>query len=737
MKRLILHITIVILVLTAALTPRRIIAQQTDNQSLADSLVIVIKNVTDEKQKLEILFEICKNHTNVDSIHNYAEQMLALATKLDDAISCARANKFLGWSYNSRGNYEKALASHYRALIIYDSIGDSLNLARSYNKTAEDLLQLKDYYRADKYLHKSLEIFAELGVESEYPTIYRNLGVMYRDYKVFGFAKQYFETAIEIDSRLNNTRGLVSDYNYLAVTEQDEYHEFGNPQSIVSAMKNNNTAYRMAVELNDTALLILTTQSALPISLDYSGTLDSAARQHLLDSCVQIYHEAVTLSNAFGYTNNISTLENSRARHLLLNRRYTDCLNHLEDTRKKAQANKDIHYEIDYDSYIECYVALGDYRNALAYQRRKGMTENQEYFLETTMNSSKSSVKEEFEQKLRDQEKLKKNRDLLFEEHKKMIRIINISAIVFILILLVFAIVAFFEMRARQRNNQLLLAQKDESTTQRNILASINIQITDSIRYAKEIQNAVIPSAQIMNTIFGENLVIWKPLDIVSGNFYWAKQTGRYKMLAVADCLRHGVPGAFTSMLGITSLNDIVTSEISDNHCPTASTILDKLRRKIESAIPQQGQSEPANVIDIALCIIDTNTNTMQFAGAHSPMIIIRHQKLTAIESDNIHIGAPDGNNDEFTNTKVALRAGDVVYLYTDGIASQLNTEWNDNSTEILTELLTTIHYLPFAEQLEYINYALSKSPKSQEIIDQIDDILMVGIRIGEATEEG
>lgn len=739
MKKVILHIAILILVLTAALTPRNINAQQqmmTDNQALADSLIIFVKHLPDEELKLEILFEICKNHTNVDSVHNYAEQMLALATKLGDAVSCARANKFIGWSYNSKGIYEKALAAHYRALIIYDSIGDSANLAHSYNKTAEDLLRLKDYYRADRYMHKSLDIYTQMGRESEYPTIYRNLGVMYRDYKVYGFAKQYFKTAIEIDSSLNNIKGLVTDYNYLAMTEHDEYHEFGKSENIASALRNNNIAYQMASTMNDTSLLILTLQSALPINLDYAGTLDSSARQHLLDSCVQIYHQAMVLSRAFGYNNNFSILENSRARHLMLNHRYKDCLNHLEASREKALADN-IQFDVDLDCYIECYKALGDYRSALAYQRRKGMSGNQKYFLETTMNSSKSSTKEEFEKKLRDQEKVKKNRDLLFEEHKKMIRIINTSASVFILILLVFAIVAFNEMRARQRNNQLLLAQKNESATQRNILASINIQITDSIRYAKEIQNAVIPSAQIMNSIFGENLVIWKPLDIVSGNFYWAKQTGRYKMLAVADCLRHGVPGAFTSMLGITSLNDIVTSEISDNHCPTALTILDKLRRKIESAIPQQGQSEPANVIDIALCIIDTSTNTMQFAGAHSPMIIIRNQKLTVIESDNIHIGAPDGNNTEFTNTKVALRAGDVVYLYTDGIASQLNTEWNDNSTVILTELLSAIHHLPFAEQLEYINYALSKSPKSQEIIDQIDDILMVGIRIGEATEVG
>ena len=711
------------------------VCAQPKNQHYADSLILIAKHVPDNQAKLEILLEICRNHTNVDTIFAYAEQTQNLATKLGDAEASARAQKFLGWSYNNMGLYEKALASHLRALIIYDSIADTLNLAWCYNKTGEDFLRLKDYYPADRYLHKALDIYAQAGLESEFPTIYRNLGVMYRDYKVFESAKQYFENAIEIDSRLNNASGLITDYNYLAMTEHDEYHEFDDTLCIQFAMLNNNIAYQKAVELNDTSLLILTIESALPISLDYSGTLDSAARQRLLDSCVYIYHRAMVMSKAFGYTYNFSILENGRARHLLLNHRYTDCLNHLETTRIMAEANPNIKYEIDYDCYIGCYVAMGDYRNALAYQRRKGMTENQQYSLETTMNSSKSSTQEKFEQKLRNQEKEKKNRLLLFEEHKKMIRIINTSGILFILILMVFAIVAFFEMRARQRNNQLLMEQKDEAAIQRNILASINIQITDSIRYAKEIQNAVIPSAKIMDTIFGENLVVWKPLDIVSGNFYWAKQTGRHKILAVADCLRHGVPGAFTSMLGITSLNDIATTEITDKHCPSASSILDKLRRKIENAISQQDQSEPATMIDIALCIIDTSTNTLQFAGAHSPIIIIRNGKPTILESDNIHIGDPDSTNDEFTNTKVAMHAGDAVYLYTDGINTQLNTEWNNNSTEILTELLTTIHELSFAEQVEYVNYALSKSPKSQEIIDQTDDILMVGIKIGEESE--
>ena len=358
MKRLTLHIIVAILALTTW-TPRSACAQ-TQNQRVADSLIVVAKKLPDSRMKLDILFEICKNHTNVDTIHAYAEQMKDLATKLGNAKMLGRAYKFLGWSYNSRGNYEKALASHYRALIIYDSIADTLNLAWCYNKTGEDHLRLKAYYSADKYLHKSLEIYSQLGLESEFPTIYRNLGVMYRDYKVFETAKQYFRNAIEIDSMLNNVNGLIIDYNYLAMTEYNEYNEFDDVNSIKRALQINNMAYQKAIELNDTSNLILVTQSALPICLNYAETLDSSARQQLLDSCVQIYHRAAVFSKALGYTNNFSILENSRARHLLLNRRYTDCLNHLESTRKKAEANHLGYSEISTTSQRYRFVALNE-----------------------------------------------------------------------------------------------------------------------------------------------------------------------------------------------------------------------------------------------------------------------------------------------------------------------------------------------------------------------------------------
>ncbi|MBP5668467.1 MAG: SpoIIE family protein phosphatase [Salinivirgaceae bacterium] len=698
------------------------------SSTTVDNLMLMANAMSDSKQKLTVLQSICLRHNSVDTVLRYAEQMQVLAQRLDDHRANARAHQFMGWCYGNRGNYEKALFNHYRALIIYDSIADTLGMARCYNATGEDFLDLKDYYSADEYFHKALDIYTAMGRETETPSIYRNLGSMYKDYKIFETAKQYFRNAIEIDSSNNSLTGLAIDYNYMAETEYDEYRENNHRANIINAKRYCDMAYAKAVELKDSAYLFYAIKNSLPICLDYASFLDSTARQQLLDSCVHIYHVAMTYVKENGYYSSYYMLENCRAKHLLLNHRYTDCLNHLESIRKPNDLIEE-EPTIDYDCYIDCYIAMGDYQKALEYKKLKETSESQEYFMETALNSSKSSTKEEYEKMLRQQLKDRKNRELIFNEHKKRLRITNISAGIITILLIVFAVFIFQENRNKQRNNKLLLKQKDDYETQRNILANINHQITDSIRYAKEIQNSVIPSPAIMNAIFGESLVIWMPLDIVSGNFYWASLHGRYKMLAVADCMRHGVPGAFTSMLGITSLNDIASSEVTDDYCPTAAIMLDKLRVKIENTIPRHDQSEPANMIDIALCIIDTESNTMQFAGAHSPMFIVRNGKLTVIPSDDVHIGDGSDSQTEFTNTKIAVHEGDVVYLYTDGIAQQLNTEW-EYSTGILTELLTLIYDKPFSEQTEYINYALSKSPKSHEIVNQTDDILLVGIRI-------
>ena len=704
-----------------------------------DSLTATVRIMPDNEQKLNILHDICAQHNNVDTVLTYAEMMHTIARKLGNYQAGAHAHQYIGWCYGNLGDYKKALTNHYRALIVYDSIADSVGMAKCYIAAGEDFLDLKDYYSADEYFHKALDIYNSLGLESETSSIYRNLGSMYKDYKLFETAKQYFKSAIELDEKYNSTQGLIIDYDYLASTEYDEYHEFNDQNSIIMAKMLNDMSYKNAVELNDSTYLYYVIQNSLPIYLDYAKTLDdSARRQHLLDSCVPIYHSAMTFCKNNGYYANYYMLENCRAKHLLLNHLYQDCLDQLEKVKNNPydSLNQYFSQQIDYDCYIDCYVAMGNYQKALEYKKLKDISESPADYLETTLNSSKSSMKEEFEQLLRQQDKERINRELLFNEHKKMIRIINMSTVIFILLLITFAVVAFFEIRAKKRNNKIMMSIKDEHISQRNMLTTINIQITDGIRYAKGIQSSSIPSEKIMNSIFGESLVIWKPLDIVSGNFYWARQKGRYKLLAVADCLRHGVPGAFTSMLGITTLNDIASSEITDTQCPTASEILDKLRAKIEKCMPESGMSEPANIIDIALCIIDSESNSLQFAGAHNPVMIIRNGYLKMLKSDNFHVGDPASSNNRFTNTEVDLNAGDVIYLYTDGIASQLNSKWND-SAGILSELLTTIYYLPLTEQTEYINYALSKSPKSQEIIDQTDDILLVGIRIGEATKEG
>ena len=204
----------------------------------------------------------------------------------------------------------------------------------------------------------------------------------------------------------------------------------------------------------------------------------------------------------------------------------------------------------------------------------------------------------------------------------------------------------------------------------------------------------------MMNGFFGNCLVFWRPLNIVSGDFYWAVQVGNYKFLAVADCTGHGVPGAFMSMLGITLLNDIVMHENVAKL--TAARVLDQLRAKLKEALRQTGRpGEAADGIDLAFCIFNAKSMQMQYAGAFRPLIIIRNGEIVEYKADKMPCGVYINESPHFTNNIVDLHSGDVLYMYSDGIADQFSggPELRKFTIRRMKEMLVEVHQKPFDQQ--------------------------------------
>jgi serine phosphatase RsbU (regulator of sigma subunit) len=282
--------------------------------------------------------------------------------------------------------------------------------------------------------------------------------------------------------------------------------------------------------------------------------------------------------------------------------------------------------------------------------------------------------------------------------------------------------------------------QRDIVISQKNHIEKINTEITDSIKYAKYIQSSILPKPEQLELYLGEYFVLFKPKDIVSGDFYWTSKVENKIIIAAVDCTGHGVPGAFMSMLGTTLLNEIINKE----YITHPGVILRRLRKEVINSLKQKGErGEQKDGMDIALCTLDIENMKLQFAGANNPMYLIRKSNLKEagvvrselvgdnilyeIKGDLMPIGIYD-RMENFTLHEIDIFKGDLIYLFTDGFPDQFGGRDKKK-----------FGYRQFREQL--LKISSSKMADQKNVLEgilndwigdssQIDDILLIGFRI-------
>ncbi len=219
-------------------------------------------------------------------------------------------------------------------------------------------------------------------------------------------------------------------------------------------------------------------------------------------------------------------------------------------------------------------------------------------------------------------------------------------------------------------------------------LEYLHNNILGSIRYAENIQNALLPSSDMLSASLHEYFILYKPKKIVSGDFYWVKKNENKTIFAVADCTGHGVPGAFMSMLGISYLNEIVLN----NNTLRSDEILNRLRSKVKKTFNKNDGILVQDGMDIALCIIDFEKMQVQFSGAYNPLCLIRDNQLVAYKADKQPIGAYPKEKD-FSYTEIDLQKNDMLYMFSDGYKDQIGGEDGKKfMAKNFKELLLTIH---------------------------------------------
>jgi len=272
-----------------------------------------------------------------------------------------------------------------------------------------------------------------------------------------------------------------------------------------------------------------------------------------------------------------------------------------------------------------------------------------------------------------------------------------------------------------------VLQQKAEIEIQSKKIEIFYKQVTDSIRYAKRIQEAILPPDNFVRKLMPDSFVLYKPKDIVSGDFYWFDQVADKIFFATVDCTGHGVPGAFMSIVGHNLLKQIMNTK----HYLQPAKILDELNKGVRETLHQRNFEDSATKdgMDIIICSFDKSNYELEFAAAFNPLLLIRNKELSEIKGNKFSVGIYlEKETRSFTNHKLQMQKGDVIYIFSDGYADQFGGPRGKKFMQSqLRNLLLDIHQKPMPEQKRILDQTIEHWRGNE---DQVDDILVMGFRI-------
>jgi serine phosphatase RsbU (regulator of sigma subunit) len=276
-----------------------------------------------------------------------------------------------------------------------------------------------------------------------------------------------------------------------------------------------------------------------------------------------------------------------------------------------------------------------------------------------------------------------------------------------------------------EQENEIYRLRHVELKEAYDIIEEKNHDITASINYASRIQRAILPSVKEIRGLEKKIFILLLPKDVVSGDFYWFSTVGDKLILVAADCTGHGVPGALMSMLGISFLEEIIIN----NKITDTGLILDDLSSEVKRALHQKGNLyEAKDGMDIAISVIDRKRNTLQYSGAKNNLYLVRDGELSEYDADRMPIGYYDDPDKKFSSHNIDTKAGDLIYMYSDGYADQFGgTVHKKFKYTALKSLILEIHKLPLNEQRDMLEKRFLEWKGSEE---QTDDVMVMGFKI-------
>ncbi|HTB07065.1 MAG TPA: tetratricopeptide repeat protein [Bacteroidia bacterium] len=719
-----------------------------------DSLKIVLKNAKYDSTRLRVEISICKLYKGIgdylqglDYGIRAVRSAKAMQTSPDTGIAMmgkrgeARSYINIGAIYDDQGNYPQALAYDNKALKLKQALNDKKGIADAYNNIGIVYEEQSNYPIALEYFFKGRTLYMELGLKSGLALAYTNIGIIYMDQDNNDSALAYFSKNLELEIELKYKPGIEGCYNNFGIIYQAKKLYITALDYFLKSLdlrKEENNEDKIAWSYNhigsiysDIAMGPDSTRKRFAAKY-WPNVAINNVQAELLDSALILYQEAYKITVAVGDQDAIRySLQNIGTAYLIKGD-YKEALTYLYKAGAVAkELNSRKNYYLILEDISKCFEHLGRTDSALVYYKNAMAMKDSVFNEEQQKAMGREEVKYEYEkQKVLDEAENKKAH-AVEEEHRKRQQLVIYAAAIGILLLAGFLFFVAQRLRITRKQKSIIELQKEKlgDTLSKlgvanKLLEEKHKDVTDSIQYASRIQTALLTSDKYLSHHLSEYFILFKPKDIVSGDFYWALHHDNKFYLACCDCTGHGVPGAFMSLLNITFLHQSVI----EKKIAHPDKIFADVRANVIAALNPDGNDDTKDGMDATLCVFDFEKHMLMASCANNPLFIIRKGELIEFKPDKMPIGLGGYDNNPFTLHETNLHSGDCIYMISDGYSDQFGGPNGKKFKQSqLRELLVKISDKPMAEQKSILDKTFYDWKGD---LGQIDDICIIGVRI-------
>ena len=678
-------------------------------KKIADSLLTVLKTTTVDTGRINLLTKIAAEYTNdaPDKTIKYAAEALILSEKIKFDFGTMNANSLLGLAYYYRSDYNKALEYQNKARDIAKRLGNKLKEAAALNNIGLVYDDKSDYDKALDFYFQALKLVEPLPGNPVNKKLLsgtlNNIALIYQSQGKYDDALNYHNRSLKIKQEINNKYGIGSSLHNIGLVyklkgDYDKSLEYY--LKALEVRKANNDESGTALTLNNIGD-IYEVQKEYEKAFPYfkqALEIQERIKNNTYNLAICLYSIGTNYASRADYKNGNANM------------------NRALDIAKKLDSKTLLKF--GYTVLAETYKDQKNYEQAYHYQVLLTEIKDSISNSETAKHVNDLLAKYESQKKEKEIALLTKDGEiqaLQLNKNKLWLWMLVVA------ILLVFTLAGLFynRVKLKQKANVLLEHRNVEMAQQKK-------EITDSINYAKRIQESILPPDDFWQKSLPDSFIFYRPKDIVSGDFYWLEQKKDIVCFAAVDCTGHGVPGALMSVVGF----NLLTQAVNEMNLLIPSDILKHLDAGVTKTLRQSEEGKGVkDGMDLSLCSLNLETNELQYSGAYNSLYYVSNGVFKEIKSDKFPIGVNlDGEVDNYTNHTVQLQKGDCVFLFSDGYADQFGgAKGKKFKYNQLKELLHKNYLLPAEMQKEELSKVFDSWKGG---LEQVDDVLVIGVRV-------